>query len=242
MIKISRKLFNEHIADADAVKAIALLIFVKNHYPTSVVPNFSYYKIKKITGLHINTIKKRLNTLGTMELIETVGKYNQHVLFKKIRAHKSNINFSMIDVSSVKSIEMGLRALFLQEKVCQKNYVKQLIESKHNGHSNNEVRKAKAKCDKRGYTDFKDNGISYNYLAKKMNIGLNKVSYVIKYAQKNHIIVKHKNIKQYLYIKGQAKMYVSMRENNKYFATNNNVYFISCNTYSLHNDCCSILR
>lgn len=116
MKKISRKIFNENISDADAVKALALLIFVKTKFPTSVVPNFSFYKMKKLTGLHINTIKERMNTLGDMELIDFVGKYNQHVLFKKVRAPKSNVNFSMIDTSSVKSIELGLRALFLQEK------------------------------------------------------------------------------------------------------------------------------
>lgn len=121
MKKISRKIFNENISDADAVKALALLIFVKTKFPTSVVPNFSFYKMKKLTGLHINTIKERINTLGAMELIDMVGKYNQHMIFKKVRAPKSNVNFSMIDTSSVKSIELGLRALFLQEKVCQKN-------------------------------------------------------------------------------------------------------------------------
>lgn len=242
MRKISRKIFNENISDADAVKALALLIFVKIKYPTSVVPNFSYYKLKKATGLHINTIKARMNTLADMELIETIGKYNQHTLFKKVRAPKSNVNFSMIDTSSVRSIEIGLRALFLQEKVCQKNYVKQLIESGNNASNLKEIKKAKRKVAKRGYTDFKDNGISYAYLAEKLNVGLNKVSSIIKYAENNHIVVKHKHITQYLYVKGQAMKVCAMSENKKFFATKNNIYSIACNTYSLHNDCLAALR
>lgn len=242
MKKISRKIFNDSVSDADAVKALALLIFVKIKYPTSVVPNFSYYKLKKATGLHINTIKARMNTLADMDLIETIGKYNQHIFFKKVRAQKSNVNFSMIDTSSVKSIELGLRALFLQEKVCQKNYVKQLIESGNNASDLKEVKKAKRTVAKRGYTDFKDNGISYKYIAAKLGISLNKAVLIVNYAVNNHMVVKHNNITQCLYAKGQAMKVCAMSENKRYFATRNNIYCIACNTYSLHEDCVAALR
>lgn len=106
MKKISRKIFNENISDADAVKALALLIFVKIKYPTSVVPNFSYYKLKKTTGLHISTLKKRIETLGNMDLLIFVGKYNQHLLFKKIRAQKSNVNFSVEEAMNNKQLNL----------------------------------------------------------------------------------------------------------------------------------------
>lgn len=242
MKKISRKIFNENISDADAIKALALLIFVKIKYPTSVVPNFSLYKIKKISGLHISTIRKRIETLGRMGLLTFVGKYNQHLLFKKIRAQKSNVNISMINTSSVKSIELGLRALFLQEKVCQKNYVQQLIESGSNAKCLKDKKKADRVKAKRGYTDFKDNGISYKYIASKLGVSLNKAVLIVDYAVKNHMVVKHKHITQYLYAKGEARKICALSENNKFFATDNCIYSISCNTYTLHADCEVALR
>lgn len=242
MNKLSRKIFNESVSDSDAIKALALLIFVKIKYPTSVVPNFSFYKLRKVTGLHINTIKARMNTLADMELIEIVGKYNQHILFKKVRAQKSNVNFSMIDTSSVKSIELGLRALFIQEKVCQKNYVKQLIESGRNPKCLKDKKKADMVNAKRGYAGFKDNGISYKYIASKLKIGLNKAVSIVNYAIKNRMIVKHNNITQYLYAKGEARKIYSMSENKRFFATDNCIYSIACNTYTLHVDCEVALR
>lgn len=234
MKKIGRKLYHENISDADAVKALALLIFVKIKFPSSVVANFSYYKLAKVTGIHYNTIKKRLNTLGDMELLDFEGKYNQHLRFKRVRAKKSNVNFSRIDTTSVKTIERGLRALYLVEKVSQKNYVEQQVNLAHNGERTKQVKRAKSVCEKRGYTDFNDYGISYKYLAKKLNLSLGSTSAVVKYAVKAKLVNKHRTIKQVSYVNSKAKICLSIFDDVKgYFATKHNIYKIGCNTYSL---------
>lgn len=234
MKKISRKIFHDNISDADAVKALALLIFVKNHFKTSVVPNFTLYKIVSLTGLHYNTVKKRLNTLGDMDLIETVGKYNQHLKFKRVRAKNSNVNFSRIDTSSVKLIEKGLRALFLVEKVNQKNYVEQRVILAQECKNGKERKAGKQTCKKCGSSDFKDNGISYKYLAKKLNISSKTVADMVEFAVSSKLVVKHKTVTQIAYIKGGAKKALSMFHDVKgFFATKNNIYQIGCNRYSL---------
>lgn len=236
MRKISRKLYHDNISDAEAVKALALLIFVKNHFPTSVIPNFTYYKVVKLTGLHYNTVKKRINTLGDMDLIEIVGKYNQHLKFKRVRAKNSNINFSRIDTSSVKSIERGLQALFLVEKVSQKNYVEQRVILAKNCKNGKERKAGKAVLQKCSSADFKDNGISYAYLANKLNVSIMTVSDIIKYAVSHKLVVKHRNITQVVHIKNLAQHCFTMVDNQKgFFATKHGIYKIACNTYSL---CC----
>lgn len=235
MKKISRKIFHDNISDADAVKALALLIFVKIKYPTSVVSNFSYYKLSKATGLHYNTIKNRLNTLGDMDLLDFEGKYNQHLRFKRVRAKNSNINFSQIDTTSVKTIERGLRALYLVEKVNQKNYVEQQVNLAHDGGRTKQVKRAKSECDKRGYASFHDYGISYKYLAKNLNISIGSVSDVIRYAVDAKLVTKHRNVKQVLYAKNNARKCLSMFDDLKgYFATKHNIYKVGCNSYSLY--------
>lgn len=81
MKRLSRKRYNEIISATDERKAIALLIFIKQKFRSSVVLNFSYYKLSKITGMYKNTVKKRLEVLGSMELLDFVGKNNKHLLF-----------------------------------------------------------------------------------------------------------------------------------------------------------------
>ena len=44
-------------------KALALAIFVKNRIKSSTIQDFSYNKLHLLTGLHINTLKKRLDVL-----------------------------------------------------------------------------------------------------------------------------------------------------------------------------------
>lgn len=116
MKRLSRKRYNEIISATDERKAIALLIFIKQKFRSSVVLNFSYYKLSKITGLHKNTVKKRLEALGSMELLDFVGKNNKHLLFKSVRAAKSNVRLDGLDLSNIKAIETGLQALFITEE------------------------------------------------------------------------------------------------------------------------------
>lgn len=242
MNKISRKIFADNINDTDAVKALALLIYVKNVNGASVISNFSYNKLAKITKLSRGSIKKRLNTLGNMDLLDFVGRNNNNLLFKRVRAPKSNIDISKIDTTSIKSIELGLRALVIVEIQRQKNYVKQQVvrgTSPKNGrmtkHEYRSFKRANKFCKKRGIKEFTDNGVSYNTLSKRMGVGLNKTSEAIKYGVEKGLFVKNNNIKLYEKTNGFAQIIIETSKSNNLFTThrNNNVYIYKCNTYSI---------
>lgn len=223
--------------DADDMKALALLVFIKSHNGASVVSNYSTYKMSKLTGLHKQTIKKRMNTLGAMDLIDFVGKRCSHVIFKKVRAVKSNVDISKIDKSSVRNIEIGLRALVLVEIQRQKEFVKQIFFKATDPKPftpQKEVRKSKKFCNHRGIEHFNDNGISYKTLAKRMHTGLNQVSQAIKYGEKHNMFIKHRHIELIYRNIYNAKRFVSVRNINNCFINkyNNCIYSYSCNTYS----------
>ena len=95
--KISRKIYMQCISSNDYVKALSLLLFVKSKFPTSVIPNYSTYKLAKLTKLDKATIKKYMDVLGDLELLSFEGKKNDHVRFNKVRNKKTNFSLK-IDV------------------------------------------------------------------------------------------------------------------------------------------------
>lgn len=234
MKKISRKIYQVNVANTKVLKAISLLVFCKKVLPSSTLSNFSYNKLHLITGLHINTLKKRIKILNDMELIQRVGKYNQHLLFCNVRDKNSNVIIDRISFETVESVYNGLLAMFIVEKQRQKEYVRQLIASKNNPKTNEELKVAKRICRKRGYTAFNDYGISYKFIAKKLGVSLNKVAEIIKYAVDRCMIFKQKHIESVLYLENEAKKCLGyIGDSRNVFASKSNVFHAYANTYSI---------
>ena len=73
--------------------------------------------------MHPNTLRKYIKILQEMGFIKKVGKNNQHLIFMPIKAKKLNVDIENIDYSDVKTIELGLLAMFLVEKQRQKEFI-----------------------------------------------------------------------------------------------------------------------
>lgn len=237
MKKLSRKIYNECIADAKKRKALALLVFCKCKIKSSTITNFSYNKLKSETGLHISTLKKRVQTLREMGFIKMLGNRNQHLMFCNVRSNNSNVLIDRIISDTVKTVEDGLLAMFIVEVQLKKNYVSQLVAKLKNPKNLEEYKWAKRICKWRGYTKFIDNGISYNYIANKLGIQLNKVSDIIKYAVKQLMIIKTKRWKVEFHFDSsrQADHFLSFIDNVKkgIFSHKGYIYRVGANLYSI---------
>lgn len=238
MNKLSKVLFNKYIGDADAVKALALLVFVKENKPTSVFTNYSIADLSSFVGLSKNTTKKRIDKLSEMGLVSRVGKNGKHLLFKRVRMKCANVNVAKIRKDNIKNIELGLKALLVYEIQRSKDWVKQRVYQATNpkrGTSLKAVKRAKAFCRKRGITKFVDNGISWKTIAERLGCGFATVAKVINYGITNGMFVKHCHISHYDVAMGTASKYIEYSDKSNLFCTlkNNNVYSYSCNTYSL---------
>lgn len=175
-------------------KALALAIYAKSVCRSSTIVVFTYKKLSQMTGLSFSTLKKRLKTLEAFDMVERIGINDKHLLFKNIRAKRSNVDLSKLDLSSIKSIELGLYALYLMEVQIRKDYVKHLIYTAHNGKDNDKVKSAQRKCRKYGYgTQFNDYGISYGYLCRKLHISRTTASKLIKHSEDRRMLVKYNN-------------------------------------------------
>lgn len=240
MNKLSKVLYNNNIGDTDALKALALLVYVKENKPTSVFTNYNITALSKFVHLSRNTTRKRIQKLFQMGLVERVGKEKQHLLFKRVRMRCANVSLNKINKKSIKSIEIGLKALLIYETQRSKEWIKQRVYQATNpkkGTPLKVVKRAKAFCRKCGITQFVDNGISWKTIAKRLGCGYNMVKQVIMYGEENKMFVKHNHIAYYNTIKGCASEFVEYSQMDNLFSTkrNNNVYSYACNTYTIYN-------
>lgn len=230
---ISRSTYYDCLTDAKKLKALAMLIYIKNMYSNSVITNFTYYKLAKITGLTQATAKKYFKVLESMELVERLNTNSNNVLFKRIRREYNNIVITKAIKGCIKDIEKGLRALFIVEKQSQKDYIKHTMEQA-NGDvrcSYKQMKRAKNKVKGCGRSIFKDNGFCYEYLCKKLNISRKSVSETIKFGESNFMFVKQKNVEK-VYVKGFG--YKMAEYNNRFtFGTRNYAFIVSANTYRI---------
>lgn len=236
---LSRKFFIEKIGDSNVVKALELFLFVKAHYESSTIKDFQYKKLGEEVNLCYSTLKKRINILKELDLVEFVGKNKQHLLFKSLRSKKSNVRIEQIDFSSIKTIGDGLRALFLVEMQLRKEYIRQLMMKYKNPDKSDDYKAIRREVRKRGLMnkEFVDNGISYKYIATKLGIGYNKVTDLIKCATKRGMLAKKRNAKL-VYdaaIQGQDVYAVfEFEEDKKHkYVSNGCIYYLGANTYHL---------
>lgn len=106
-------------------------------------------------------------------MVEFIGKDRQHLLFKSLKSKKSNVRIEQIDFSTIKTIGDGLRALFIVEVQLHKEYICQLMMKFNNPNKSDDYKAIRREVRKRGLLNrnFEDNGISYKYIANKLNIG-----------------------------------------------------------------------
>lgn len=246
MKKIGLKYIEGYSRNAKARKAVALLLYVKHRYRSSTLLKFTYKKLQEETGMAFSTLKKRMEILNQLGLVEKIGKNGKHLLFKSVKGRKINLDVSKIDFSSVKTIELGLCAMFIVNVQRKKEYVKQLFhkmhECKRNPHKckEHDFKSLRKKMRKYGYDEndyFMDNGISYKYMAKNLHIGKTKIAKMIKQAIENNMLKQERHFKLIYYEEGMghfAVKYAGCSESSRVFASRSCVFKVlkAC-TYSI---------
>ena len=128
MDKIHFKFIKQMLSDCDVVKALALSIFVKMNTVSSTVNRCTVNKLHELTGLHSNTIKKRMKTLQEMELL--ICGQNNNVTFITLQSSckKRNVLFDFTKYKSVSELEYVLYSLLLKDVLSKKEYMKKEID------------------------------------------------------------------------------------------------------------------
>lgn len=211
------------------------------------IANFSYNKIKRLTGLHINTIKKRIKVAKQNGWISFVG--NDLVINKKKfkSSHQRN-NYTLAnEYKNIVELQDVLLSLIIVNTQERKEFVKDIFDKLKSPNNLNEYKKARRfvrekypQCD-----SFNDNGISYKYLTTALGIKKTKLGKLIKFAIEKQMIEKKRNIVRYnyeesIYLRQLSEFsldYVSDFFRNKFgrfvkfFFTKHNLYLCFANSY-----------
>lgn len=242
-MKMRRRTYHRIVDDTSIVKALALFCYLKQLFPASVITDYTKDKIHKLTGLHSTTIGKRIKTLLKLGYVRIENGKNgkQRLILNKIASrHKErNIDLCMLVFDSVKTVEKSLLALFIVEVERRKIYAEQVIYKAHNSYDTTELKRMKkaAQGIRGSEKGFKDNGLSYKTIAKRLKISVQKAQKIVDFAVKFEFVVKIKRQFQ-TFCRNAFRFFEFEKEkkNCKYtFATSNNLYQILANQYRLGN-------
>lgn len=244
-MEIRRKILNDMYCNPELRKAIAFSLFIKTRIKSSAVQKWSINKLHEITGVSACAVRKRINTLKALGLVEFTGKYNRCLVFKSLKSHTSHRNVLVPNIEfiskndskknayaqNVKFVEDTLSVMLVIEIQNHKNYAKQMIQQSKRPKGLKAYKEAKNACNRFGYgKEFCDNGISYIYIAQKLGVGLQKAFNTVKFAIQNGILQKCRNIKKFFY---SNINYIEDMIGNYTYIKNNMAYKVYANDYKL---------
>lgn len=244
-MEIRRKILNDMYCNPELRKAIAFSLFIKTRAKSSAVQRWSINKLHEITGVSACAVRKRIDTLKALSLVEFTGKNNRCLVFKSLKSHTSHRNVLVPNIEfisnedskknayaqNIKFIEDTLSAMLIVEIQNHKNYAKQMIQQSKRPKGLKAYKEAKNACNHFGYgEDFCDNGISYIYITQKLGVSLQKAFNTVKFAVQNGILQKCRNIKKFFY---SNINYIEDMIGNYTYLKNNIVYKVYANNYKL---------
>lgn len=240
--RVKRTEYNKALGDIESLKALAFAVRAKNVNAPSVFKNWTYASLAEAVGCGQTTARKRVKRLVEMGLVENkIVNGRQYLIFKKLRSGKIRARYARwlrypknrdviingIDVSSLKSIETGLRALVIVEIEKQKDWFK-----------HQPIRKRSERCARLSrWADprFVDYGIARSTLTRKLHCSETTLSKILRYGAKNNLFsVKRSEVEKLFVGKGMARQafelcpeafsgyhyamssYVCRRETNRY--------------------------
>ena len=219
----------EMFGSVKLLKAIAMSLLVKYRTKTNIIKDFTYNKLAAITGMHPDTIKKRLRTLREYGLVSMSG--NKLVFRSLVSRHKRrNVRIAKMKFAKIKDVERSLQAILVATIQLRKEFAKRAIRTAHNGRSFKEVKSAQKLSRRYKWgNEYVERGLGYKKIAKALNICKATAVKIVKFAVKRAVLKKttHYN---YTFLPG-INYY---NPNNEYtFVTRNYGYKVGANTYEV---------
>lgn len=236
-MKVRKSIIHKLNKDAQVRKALALSLYCKDELGIHYVKEFTYNKLHVLTGIHVNTLKKRIHTLMQLGLAFMEGR---KLVFNKVHKdnNRNNIVLDTERIHTLKDYEYAIISLGIAIVQANKIFANSVIDKCTDPKNLKEYKSAKKFANAHGYgRKFVDNGISYWYMANKFGVSVKTACSVVKFAVKNLILCVKKNFEQ-IFVKSVNKT-IGKFCSEYTFSTKNNIYVVHANSYSLGH-CCKL--
>lgn len=239
MKSLNYRLYNEIAKGLDYTRAIAFSILVKQHdLVSSTVKGCTVNKLHEMTGLHANTIKKHLLNLAEMSLIKELP--NGSIVFKSLSNKHENRNMPPLDFDQFKTlteIEYAIYTVAIMERLKRMKYTEEKCKARFNPTKGDDFEAARKYCRKHNITrPFRNNGLSFDGMAEKLNISSTTAEGIIKFAVKHNFLEKHNRqiqVPNWDVMKKIPNEAAFLETVGAHFCTKNNVYKVLANTYTI---------
>lgn len=236
---LNYRLYDEITKGLPYARAIAFGIFVKQHkLVSSTVKGCTLNKLHEMTGLHSETIKKHLLKLAEMDLIDELP--NGSIVFKSLTNKHENRNMPPLDFDRFKTlteIEYAVYTVAIMEKLKRMKYTEEKCKVRFNPTKDDDFKAARKYCRKHNITKpFQNNGLSYDGIARVLNISSGTAEAVIKFAVKHNFLEKHnRQIQMPVWHVGKTvpNKAAFLETTGAHFCTKNNVYKVLANAYTI---------
>ena len=236
---LKRNYLNDVRGSADEQKALAAAIYWKHLLVNSRMPKFAITKMEKVAGMNFRTIRKYLPLMVERGYVHFEGKGSRKTLVvNRLSSHRQqrNVDISVLDFSSFSTVLMGLRGFVLMGVQAAKDYVKWLLEHRHNPSATEDFKSLDKKVRSyvrsgainNPYADYKEYGISLKKMARVLGCSVTQAQDVVDYTISRSWMTKEHNVYQYF------MPHVNYYELEDFtFTTANNAYKVGANTYTL---------
>ena len=244
---LKRRILLDLYKHVELRKAVSMSLYLKKYYTSSAIHNYSTNKLHIITGLSANVIKRHIGILVVYGLAEFVGKNKDVFVLRSLKSstkHRNiyldDRNFSYdekknknIDAQRVKYIDDMVCIAMITEIQRHKDYAKHIILQTKSPKTVKEFKAARSACKDAGWNDnYVENGLSYNGIAKKIGIGVQKAFLLIRRACEIKILQKINNVKKVYY---QGAIYIQDMFKSYTYIYNHYVYKVYANSYAILN-------
>ena len=225
--------------DKTVQKCLALTLILKSKLKTSRIPQYSLNKLCQAAGISHKSAEKYEKEMQKNGFIHFEGTPKNKVLVvNSIASHTSNRNIDIeaMDFSNFFSAYRSLQSFLFMRVQHNKDFLRQLLQARHNPESPKEFRKARRQVKdlviqgklKNMDVHYKERGLSLERIAKEVGCCIRTVERVVKYAVERQWVEKQSNF-EWVYAP-----YVNHKQIDGYtFSTKHKLCIVHPNTYSL---------
>lgn len=192
-VRIKRKTMTLIKGSTRLQKAVSIAVFLKFKIDrSSIIRNYTPYKVQKLTGISPHTLKKYLPLMLELGLVSFCGKNNEHLVISRLHSkiENRNIDLGTFAFQSFREVYQSIRSYLFLLLQHRKEYVRrtlQIARYPKKGENFKAARKAVKRLVKQGVLkspneEPKEYGISLKRIGEEVGVCLRTAEEVVKFA------------------------------------------------------------